>query len=181
MPPEKKNMTKDAPDVAPSVRTNAATGSRSFGAAHAVASATTVATLIPLTDEAQRALGHRSSLDITHLPFKVGRETRSPIVFSRLFATVERRLRKVPELNDVYLIEPPAPAGFRISREHFAIQRVGERIVLIDRGSNCGTRVGDKALGGGSTTMRADLHDGDVITIGTRTSPYRYTFRLSTE
>ncbi len=138
------------------------------------------AMLTAVTEEARQALGGRTHVVIKQFPFKVGRESRlSPRPVARWAAAVDRRLRKSPELNDLYLIEPPSPLGFHISREHFAIDWVGSDLVLIDRNSTCGTCVGEYEVGFDSKDVRAQICDGDLITVGSRHSPYVYQFRWS--
>src|SRR5207248_6487910 len=100
---------------------------------------------------------------------------------SRIASFVERRLRKSPQLNDLYLVEPVSHSGFHISREHFAIDRFGSQLVLIDRGSACGTRVGERAVGGDSKDNQTELHDGELIIVGRSHSPYVFQFRLSAD
>jgi len=141
----------------------------------------TTALLVAMTGEAQRALCDRPSVRIIVLPFRVGRETRLPAGASKITSLVERRFRKAPPLNDLYLMEPPSQVGFHISREHFAIDRVDSGLVLIDRGSACGTLVGDRAVGGDSKETQTALHDGDLIVVGTSDSPYVFQLRLSGE
>jgi hypothetical protein len=136
--------------------------------------------LVPVTEEAQRALGGKAQVRITEFPFKVGRESRSANPVIRIAAAVERRLRKAPEVNDLYLVESPSPYGFHISREHFAIERLDDSsFVLIDRNSACGTRVGDRAVGADSKDIRTTVRDGDLITLGTSHSPYVFQIRVS--
>ena len=141
------------------------------------------ATLQALTEEAAAGLGGQATLRISHFPFKVGRECRLPGTerpWPRAIAGfVERRLRRTPQLNDLYVIEWPSAEGFHLSREHFAIERVGSRFVVVDRGSASGTRVGETRLSVDSTAQQAEVHDGDVIVAGSQHSPYRYRFDLS--
>lgn len=134
--------------------------------------------LIALTDEARHALGGKSVVHFSRVPFRVGRENRS--VTSRLVATVERRLRGTAPVNDLFLLEASQPGRVHISREHFEIARVGADLIVMDRKSACGTTVGDCTLGG-SAGHEVVLTDGDVIVLGSSRSPYRYQFRLSDE
>jgi pSer/pThr/pTyr-binding forkhead associated (FHA) protein len=67
---------------------------------------------------------------------------------------------------------------FHISGEHFAVECVGGRFFLIDRGSAsgtvvAGTRVGDDREGG-----RIELRDGDQVVVGTRRAPYIFQFSV---
>jgi len=139
------------------------------------------AILVPATEEARQALGGKASVRVATFPFKVGRESRSPGSASRIANFIELRLRKAPQLNDLYLIEPPSHSGFHISREHFAIDRFESELLLIDRGSACGTCVGDRAVGSDSKDSQTTLHDGDLIIVGSSRSPYRFQVRLSSD
>lgn len=148
-------------------------------AGHEVETPPSTGTLIPLTEEAQHALGGKDSFTIPHYPFKVGRESRSPGRVPRIAAVLDRRLRKVAQLNDLYLIERPSEHGFHVSREHFVIERLSTGLVLTDRASACGTRVADRAIGADSKDVRTVLRDGDVITVGSEQSPFVFEFRCS--
>lgn len=132
--------------------------------------------LIAVTDEARHALGGKAEVHFSRVPFRVGRENRS--MTSRLVATVERRLRGTVPVNDLFLFELSQPGRVHISREHFEIARVGATLVVVDRKSACGTTVGESLLRD-SGPHEVVLNDGDVITLGSSRSPYRYQFRLS--
>ncbi len=139
------------------------------------------AVLVALTSEAQSALGGQPYATITRFPFMVGRESRSPSIVPSLKTMIEQRLLKVPQLNDLYLVEPPSQAGFHISREHFAIDYVDAEFVLVDRGSASGTLVSDRAVGADSKDVQTELQVGDLIVVGARRSPYVFQFQLRTE
>jgi pSer/pThr/pTyr-binding forkhead associated (FHA) protein len=129
--------------------------------------------LIALTPEAQGALrGEQRVLD--HLPFKVGRESRS--ASRRAGPAVDRRSGQVAQLNDLYIVEDGEVVN--VSREHFLIERAGDGCVLIDRGSAGGTLVEGRRVGGDRAGGRAELHDHDVIIVGTSHSPFIFKFRL---
>jgi pSer/pThr/pTyr-binding forkhead associated (FHA) protein len=132
--------------------------------------------LIALTDEARHALGGKTAVTFSRMPFRVGRENRS--MTSRLVATVERRLRGTLPVNDLFLLEPSQPGRVHISREHFEIARAGGDLLLMDRKSACGTIVGDLLVGDGGAA-EVVLKDGDIIVVGSARSPYRYQFRES--
>jgi hypothetical protein len=144
------------------------------GAAGASPSATLL--LIPVTEAARNAIPDGDEIRLAQLPFKVGRESRAPGRLTTLLEIVERRLLRVPPLNDVYLLEAPSRAGFQISREHFVIDRIGSHFVLTDRKTTCGTWVNDQMVDGRSERPTVALCDGDVITLGRRDSPFRYQF-----
>jgi hypothetical protein len=134
------------------------------------------AVLIAMTPEAQAALGDRKEIRIHHFPFKVGRESRLGTM-NRIKNELERRLGGAPQLNYLYLLDPQSPL-LHISREHFLIDWIDERFVLIDRESACGTRVAGKALGVDGPDQYADLNDGDTIVVGSAHSPFVFQFRI---
>ena len=130
--------------------------------------------LVATTDEAMRALGGQRELPLTHFPFKVGRECRSPETDKK--EITELRLRVAPELNDVYLLEPRWSDLIQISREHFSIESTDGQFFVVDRKSACGTIVGDKAIGGNRTGGRTELRHGDMIVVGMAGSEYVFRF-----
>ena len=137
-----------------------------------------VATLVALTQEAERALGGDGEVRITRFPFKIGRESHS-----RNSASEWERERHVvdPILNDVCLIEPRSEASLlHISREHFAIEYVDNEFFLVDRGSACGTIVAGRWIGGDRAGGRTELQHGDLVVVGTARSPYVFRFELKT-
>ncbi|MDO8496825.1 MAG: FHA domain-containing protein [bacterium] len=139
----------------------------------------TAAFLVAVTEEARAALGDRAEVRITQFPFKVGRESRSPNVLTRVANEIERRVAAAPSLNDVYLLEPPSSSLLQISREHCAIEYVDGHYFLIERGSACGTIVAGTHLGRNRTAGRTPLQPGDTIVIGTTESPYVFRFHVS--
>src|SRR5262249_11640813 len=88
------------------------------------------------------ALGGSDVIHITRFPFNVGRESRST-GFENLKREFDRRLGHVPPSNDLYLVDRDDDAGGQVSREHFRIDWIGGRLVLIDRGSQRGTLVSE--------------------------------------
>lgn len=139
-------------------------------------SSSSVATLVAVTKEAERALGDTPEVRVTQFPFKVGRECRSlNPVNTRI---TELRLGVAPQLNDVYLLEPPWSDLWQISREHFAIEYADNQFFLVDRGSACGTIVAGKQVGGNRTVGRTELRNGDEIVVGTDESPYVFRFEI---
>ena len=131
-------------------------------------------TLVPVTDQARLALRDRGEVRLTKFPFKVGRESRQEPA-EGLRGELERRLRLTPDLNTLYLLEPNSET-MQISREHFTIDYRGGGYVLIDRGSACGTMVGEVAVGGDRKGGQTGLRDGDLIKVGRGSSPYVYRF-----
>jgi len=65
-----------------------------------------------------------------------------------------------------------------VSREHLMIQHNGTSYVLIDRQSVCGTIVEGAEVGGRGRGGAVPLKDGDVIIVGTSSSPYIFKFRV---
>jgi len=66
----------------------------------------------------------------------------------------------------------------QVSREHFQIEAQEGRPFVVDRGSACGTIVEGRVLGGARQGGRAELHDQDVIIVGTSASPFVFKLRL---
>jgi pSer/pThr/pTyr-binding forkhead associated (FHA) protein len=131
------------------------------------------ASLIALTPEARAALGG-AELAVARLPFRVGRESRrGPRAAGRTIA--ERRKSKRAPTNELYLAEKGEP--FNVSRDHFQIQHNGTRYILVDRQSACGTIVEGTVIGGRSAGGAVQLNDGDVIVVGSSSSPYVFKFR----
>lgn len=131
--------------------------------------------LIPLTDAASAGLAAERR-PLTRLPFRVGRDLRSP-GRQRLRWFRERR-RGGTGPNDVYLAETTSP--HRISRQHFLIGFDPEThsFFLEDRASSCGTQVGEARIGGDRRGGRRVLRHGDVIRPGGAHSPFAFRFVL---
>ncbi|MDR3090253.1 MAG: FHA domain-containing protein [Desulfobulbaceae bacterium] len=137
------------------------------------------AVLEPLTPEARVALPqivrNIGYVVIHKFPFRVGRESRVRATERGLERVERHRLvdDAVPN-NDLYLVD--SGQYLNISREHMLIEIRDGAYVLVDRGSACGSRVGDVAIGGGDQLGAAHLHDGDIIQLGVKSSPYQYRF-----
>jgi pSer/pThr/pTyr-binding forkhead associated (FHA) protein len=131
------------------------------------------------TDAARIALGERDSLRITRFPFKVGRESRESREsgLTKLKHAVDRRIGHAEHLNDLYIVDR-SEHGRNVSREHFRIDWVDGRFVLVDRGSTCGTLVAEVKLGGDTLAKEVELHDGDLIVVGSASSPYVFRFQV---
>ena len=147
----------------------------SNAATHTIAAVT----LVALTPEADACLGHRPSVTFTQFPIRIGRESRAkPGLIKTLLGIDDRRqpTAAVPN-NDLYLFDD-APVK-HISREHLRIDwRDGEYWVT-DRGSACGTVVGEHYIGGGRTGASAVIHHDNVLIVGTPESPYVFRFVVS--
>jgi hypothetical protein len=140
-----------------------------------------VASLVAVTPEAERALCGVREVQVTHFPFKVGREYRVADSDPARPLGLQQRLGVAPQVNDMYLAEPPYADIFYISREHFTIERVGDRFFLTDRGSACGTIVAGKQVGGNRVGGRTELRSGDDIVLGTYETGYVFRFEVSRE
>jgi FHA domain-containing protein len=140
-------------------------------------SSSSVASLVAVTKDAERALGGTRAVRVTQFPFKVGRESRVSQAARDTFVK-EQRHGVAPQMNHLYLIEPSQSEMLQISRDHFTIERVGDRCFVVDRGSVCGTSVVGTRLGGHRTGGRTELRHGDQITVGTGESPYVFQFEI---
>ena len=136
------------------------------------------AVLKAMTPEAKRATPQLSLVEgvvcIRKFPFRVGRESRIKKINGRLERIERARLDDRPPSNDLYLVDDGHLLN--ISREHFQIEKNDDDYVLFDRGSACGTQVGDITVGGDDSTGSLPLKDGDIIYIGTKNSPYIFQF-----
>jgi pSer/pThr/pTyr-binding forkhead associated (FHA) protein len=130
--------------------------------------------LAALTLEARAALGG-DRLAIGRLPFRIGRDSRAQRAARTRVVTERRRTGSRPN-NDLYL--PDGGAQPTVSREHLRIEHNGTHYVLVDRQSAHGTLVEGKLVGGKQTGGAVRLEDGDVIIVGTGTSPYVFKFRI---
>lgn len=137
-----------------------------------------IAVLKAMTSAAEQAVPQNLLVEgyipIRDFPFRVGRESRVKIVDGRIERVERVKYSKATPNNELYLIDD----GHRlnISREHFQIEKDGQKYYIYDRGSACGTIVGDNALNGKHDPATAELKDGDIIVIGIRQSPYTYQF-----
>jgi hypothetical protein len=136
------------------------------------------AVLKAMTPEARKATPQSSLVEgvvcIRNFPFRIGRESRIKKINGRLERIERTKLDNRPPSNDLYLVDDGHLLN--ISREHFQIEKSDNDYVLVDRGSACGTRVGEISVGGNDSTGSLPLKDGDMICIGTKTSPYIFQF-----
>lgn len=130
--------------------------------------------LAAMTPEAKEAIGS-TEVEIQSFPFRVGRESRKMAWTPQGIVSERRHPDQTPN-NDLYLVEKSDPMN--VSREHFLIEQEGDGYVLVDRESTCGTIVEGKTVGGQTRGGRAELHDGDVIIVGTSVSPFVFQFRI---
>jgi pSer/pThr/pTyr-binding forkhead associated (FHA) protein len=130
-------------------------------------------TLVALTQETREAIG-AASIAATPLPYRVGRESRAR-GFEQILSFGQRRLGGKPN-NELYLRE--TAEQLNVSREHFQIEWDGRSVVLVDRGSTCGTIVEGQEVGGQGQRGTVALKDGDVIIVGTAFSPFVFKVRM---
>jgi pSer/pThr/pTyr-binding forkhead associated (FHA) protein len=135
-----------------------------------------VAILRAETDSARTALGERDLVRMTRFPFNVGRESRESGL-GKLKQELDRRRGQTAALNDLYLVDR-SEQGRNVSREHFRIDWIDGRFILVDRGSTCGTIVATRKVGRDCPTTQTDLQDGDVIVVGSSSSPYAFRFQV---
>ncbi len=139
---------------------------------------TPLAVLKTMTPEAGKAVPQSTLVEgvicIRKFPFRVGRESRIKKINGKLERIERAKLDNRAPSNDLYLVDDGHLLN--ISREHFQIEKNGDGYVLFDRGSACGTRVGDTAVGGDDSSGRLPLNDGDIICLGTKNSPYVFQF-----
>lgn len=129
-----------------------------------------------VTPEAEQSLGGER-LQLGRLPFRVGRECRL-VAGAGGLQIAERRKQVAAPNNDLYLLDPGP--RLQVSRAHFQIEADGDGgYRLVDRGSACGTIVGNQQLGGNDRGGQAPLVDGDLILVGTSESPFAFRFRIS--
>ena len=130
------------------------------------------ALLVALTEPGKLALDG-ADYAIKEFPYRVGRE-------SRKYDTPEKKALfaglRLSAKSDLYLVEESELIN--VSREHFQIDRGEGGYVLQDRGSTLGTIVEGRTVGGGNAGGRVVLRDGDVIIVGSPTSPYVFKFRI---
>ncbi len=134
--------------------------------------------LRPLTQEAEAALGEATEVVLESLPFRVGRDSRTPIK-TGWFGLRERREPQAVLNNELYLMDTGKLKN--VSREHFQIladKHEPDRYILEDRGSACGTIVGERVVGGHRQTESCRLDPDTVVVVGTRDSPFVFRFCL---
>ena len=134
-----------------------------------------VPVLRSVTPTARLSIGDEIVLD--RFPFRVGREGRSQPVNGRRGATSQRTQHPQRSSNELYVKD--FGKSVNVSREHFQIEAKDDGTYeLVDRGSACGTIVGDQVIGGNFTGGRCPLVIGDSIIVGTRHSAIVFEFVL---
>jgi pSer/pThr/pTyr-binding forkhead associated (FHA) protein len=139
---------------------------------------TPLAVLKAITSEAKRATTQKcldkDIIGIWQFPFRIGRESRFKKV-NGIFVVFEREKKATEKPNnDFYLVDHEE--YMHISREHFQIEKKGDSYFIKDRKSTCGTMVNDKHLCWKNSSYKHELKDGDIITVGSENSPYKFQF-----
>ena len=118
-------------------------------------------TLEGVTPRADTALP-ASPFQITHFPFRIGRQSPDPLVY-----------------NDLML---PDSVPLQISRHHLAFIKQKGRIGVVDRGSTLGSWVDGQQVGGRSHLAGPVFFTASegLLVLGHRDSPFRYRVSLGT-
>lgn len=133
----------------------------------------TGAYLVALTPESSASI-QAKAINVPHLPFRIGRESRQ-VRWTQEGLVGEKRRSATPN-NDLYLVETTDPMN--VSREHLQIERDAEGFHLRDRGSACGTLVEGEPVGGDGRGGRVALADHAVFIVGSSASRFVFKFRL---
>jgi len=134
------------------------------------------AVLKAVTNKAKHTIIKRTNgldiLLILDFPFRIGREAR--VCYSENGPIIQERhnIDQKPN-NDVYLLDNNNL--LEISREHCSIVKQNDKYILVDRGSACGSMVNRYKIGNGSAP-NCPLEDGDIITLGSEDSEYKFKF-----
>ena len=137
-----------------------------------------IAVLQIMTTETQNAI-HENCLGneyvgIWKFPFRIGRESRIQTVDGKTVQSERQKNSITPPNNDIYLSD--YGEYLQISRQHFQIEKTESGYLLRDRGSACGTTINADTIGGEDTGGTWELHDGDIIQVGSKHSPYQFKF-----
>ncbi len=124
-----------------------------------VATMQTVCLLEGITIEAADAMP-QNPLSFGIFPFKIGRKSRDPIVSNHL------------EIED--------RAPLQVSRHHVSIVKVGDKIGVVDRGSQLGASVDGVRIGGNASPGPVFFQGREgLLVLGPETSPYRFKISLN--
>jgi len=136
------------------------------------------AVLKAVTPEAKHSIikrtFHQDVIPIYNYPFRMGREARVKYIDGEVILQERHKLSGQEPNNDVYLLDNGE--YLQISREHCSILKTADGFTLLDRGSACGSMVNQFSIGGDDHDGSVALHDGDIITLGSKESPYKYKF-----
>jgi len=126
-------------------------------ATHAAAHKDLSVTILPISEAAAQVVS-REGLRVSHFPFRVGRRSS--------------RESDPMDINDLFL---PDTEPFKVSRNHFSIDKQSGEVLVHDRGSYLGTIVNGVAIGGRHKGASAALVEGEnEIVVGSRHSPFRF-------
>ncbi len=138
------------------------------------------AVLKAITEESKHSIIKRvfgeDIIPIYKFPFKIGREARVNYVDGEIILQERHKHHGKEPNNDSYLID--SGEFLQISREHCSIVSNGDTYMLQDRGSACGSMVNKFSVGGDDHQASIPLKDGDIITLGSKESPYKFKFIL---
>ena len=121
--------------------------------------------ILPLTDAMAKVLP-ADGLFVERLPFRVGR-------------AADGKARDPLGLNDLALSDE---VPYHVSRNHLALERNAQHLVVRDRGSFLGTLVNGVHIGGRHRGAEAVLVEGEnEIALGSADSPFRFRVILERE
>lgn len=134
------------------------------------------AVLKAITEESEHAIFTKvlgqNIIPIYSYPFKIGREARVKYIDGNVVFQDRHKLSSEESNNDAYLFD--TNDFLQISREHCSIIKHDDKYILQDRGSACGSMVNQIMLGKDNNVH--ELKDGDIITIGSEKSQYKYKY-----
>ncbi len=138
------------------------------------------AVLKAVTSEAKHSIVKRSFgqdiIPIYNYPFKIGREARVEYIDDKIIIQERHGLSGHKPNNDAYLLDNGGL--LQISREHCSIiNNNSDEYILKDRDSSCGTLI-NKLKVGDANNNTSVLRDGDIITLGSEESKYKFKFIL---
>lgn len=137
-----------------------------------------IAVLKTITTETKSAINENCLGDeyvgIWKFPFRIGRESRIQTLDRQAVLSERQKNSITSPNNDIYLID--RGKYLQISRQHFQIEKTETGYLLRDRGSACGTIVNTDKVGGEDIGGTCELHDGDIIKIGSKHSHYQFKF-----
>lgn len=114
----------------------------------------------------------KNIIPIYKYPFRIGREARVTYVDGEVILQERHKLGGNEPNNDIYLFDNGE--YLQISREHCSIIDDNGSYKLQDRGSACGSMANEVELNDSS----CELKDGDIITLGSKESQYKFKFIL---
>ncbi len=133
--------------------------------------------LVALTPEAEETLGGRE-LVLPWFPFRMGRDSRIDGLDD--ITSGERRSGGGRPNNDLFIRDRGQRKN--VSREHLQIEQLEDgSFQVFERGSACGTVVGNSSIGGHRKRESCKLEDGNVIIVGTPGSPFVFKFQLESD